>query len=369
MTSVLATLALRFATHPENLATEALLHVLQQSSAARQAFSALLRDFAPELSAGGFTFRSQAADAEQTIPDLVALDSEGCERAYVENKFWAGLTDAQPTAYLRRGTGTTAPVLFIAPALRLATLWPELLARCARDGLGIREDRLDGDRRRAIVGHGQVLAAVSWRYVVQHMLQAAHADGDVAAGADLVQLSGLCDVMDSTAFLPLQSEELTGNTGTRVVQFCDLVDDVVAALLRERIASKDRLRATGSKGWYGHYFRLHGFGCLLAFSAPRWSQLGITPIWLRVVGPEWDPDPAVAAALIAGLPSTSRALNSDDGLLVPVVLDPGKDRDDLLRQAVRLVAEVATVLSTLPTAGATSNAQPPELVDQSTLTP
>ena len=47
---------------------------------------------------------------------------------------------------------------------------------------------------------------------------------------NLVQLQGLCEQMDSSAFLPLQSEELTSNTSRRLLQYCDIVDNVIDRL-------------------------------------------------------------------------------------------------------------------------------------------
>ena len=110
----------------ENLATEALCFILNQSAAARRGFIEVLERVIGR-SLPDLVFYTQAADSDGTIPDLVGRDSSGRPVFYVESKFWAGLTDSQPVGYLRRlqhesGLG----LIVLAPANRLVTLWPSL---------------------------------------------------------------------------------------------------------------------------------------------------------------------------------------------------------------------------------------------------
>ena len=51
----------------------------------------------------------------------------------IEAKFWAGLTDNQPIAYLERlPSNTPSALLFIAPTARLEILWNELRRTVAK---------------------------------------------------------------------------------------------------------------------------------------------------------------------------------------------------------------------------------------------
>ena len=94
-------LALRFSSHPENLATEALLYLLNKSRDAKGLFAGYLsghgQDFPPIT-----RFNSQVSSDDNTIPDLVATDMAGNNIFIVENKFWAGLTENQPISYLKQ---------------------------------------------------------------------------------------------------------------------------------------------------------------------------------------------------------------------------------------------------------------------------
>ena len=92
-------LALRFSSHPENLATEALLYLLNNSRDANGLFSGYLsgcgQDFPPVT-----RFSSQVSSDDNTVPDLVATDIAGNKIFIVENKFWAELTPNQSVGYL-----------------------------------------------------------------------------------------------------------------------------------------------------------------------------------------------------------------------------------------------------------------------------
>jgi hypothetical protein len=77
-------------------------------------------------------YRSQVTDVETGQPDVVGTDPAGADQLVIEAKFWAGLTEKQPGGYVERlGVGKPGVVLVVAPAARLLTLWPELLANLA----------------------------------------------------------------------------------------------------------------------------------------------------------------------------------------------------------------------------------------------
>ena len=71
----------------------------------------------------------------ETRPDLVGLDrTMGKECVLIEAKFWAGLTDRQPKAYLDRLDPGKA-LLFVAPGIED----PHALVRVALSLAGVEE--------------------------------------------------------------------------------------------------------------------------------------------------------------------------------------------------------------------------------------
>lgn len=120
--TLLAKLAPLFGTQTENLAVEALGHILSGSEAARRALAEVLKsggaDVGPIARVG-----TQSVGEKKERPDLVGFDVDGTQRALIEAKFWAGLTGKQPLGYLERlakvcGSGPSV-LLFVAPEARM----------------------------------------------------------------------------------------------------------------------------------------------------------------------------------------------------------------------------------------------------------
>ena len=115
----------------EDIATEALAYILNESSASRQALDSLLRD-------GGVNVppitgvKTQVNGPRGIRVDLVC-NSDGNQRppVLIEVKFSATLTRNQPNNYLQwlLDNGNESVLLFIAPEARIKLLWPELKGR------------------------------------------------------------------------------------------------------------------------------------------------------------------------------------------------------------------------------------------------
>ena len=103
--------------------------ILQQSEAARKALEDMVRTGGARI--GTLTrFETEVSGEEGERVDLVCFDRNGTKRLLIEAKFWAGLTDNQPNTYIDGlpEHGHSA-LLFVAPAQRIETLWPELCRR------------------------------------------------------------------------------------------------------------------------------------------------------------------------------------------------------------------------------------------------
>ena len=140
--SVLAHVVLKGSLPGEPAATQALAHILNASSDLARGFLGMLRQAEIEFEPGHI---QAELGHEDSRPDLTIHDDHGHVRAFVENKFWAGLTDAQPVSYLGDlPEDLPAALLFIVPQQRVTTVWNELKLRCSdaelewQDGSGTR---------------------------------------------------------------------------------------------------------------------------------------------------------------------------------------------------------------------------------------
>src|SRR5262245_9928347 len=135
MNTLLGYLATQLASHPENLATEALGYILRGSSIARDGVRDLLAHSGMHIPRD-LTYLNQVGGEDQAQPDIEGRDSDGQARLVIEAKCWAGLTAHQPITYLGRVPAADGVLLFVAPAAREAFLWGELIRRCNEADIG-----------------------------------------------------------------------------------------------------------------------------------------------------------------------------------------------------------------------------------------
>jgi hypothetical protein len=217
----------------------------------------------------------------------VGYDGDGDQIVVMEAKFWAGLTDNQPVQYVERlPDEKPALLLFLAPATRLRTLWPELRRRMMEGGRSLGADRwITSDLVHAAINDRHWLALTSWSSSLRVVKGELEGAGEHENATDVRQLQGLCARMDSEAFLPLTGQDLASTGGRRILDFCRLIDDGVSTLRHKGLVSTKGLRATGGSGFYTRYITLVGIGCALGLYSDLWSRRAETPIWLKVWGP------------------------------------------------------------------------------------
>jgi hypothetical protein len=343
--SLFGHLALKFGSQPENLATEALGYVLGKSSRARRGFLASFREGAPAIT-DDLRFETQHASEAQGRPDLAGVDERGDLRVLVEAKFWAGFTEQQPVGYLDQ-LPAGGVLVVICPNARLVPVWRELLGRVTAANREYQEKVAPGEVGHVVVG-GKHLLLQSWRRALNAIRL--ELSGEPELLADVAQLDGLCARMDSEAFIPLTSEELTSKIYRRVHEFGSIVDDLAVTAIAEGIMSKKGARATAANGWYGRYGRLCGAFVLLHASTHKWTQLGSSPLWLTVFGSNWTSDPTPARKLLASYEAANPGSVHQDHkgyatvmLRVPV----GAERVDVIMSALDQLRQIGELVAPL----------------------
>ena len=217
-------------TQRENVANEALCHILSSSEAARLALEELLRDGGANV--GSIARVSSQVDLGQKIPDLEAFDEHDDRRVLIEGKFWAELTKNQPVEYLKTlPEDRPATLLFVAPSSRSESLWPELRRRVQEEGVEWgAETKKSAEVKSAATGGERRLMLTSWKALLRR-LEARAPDGETKA--DIRQLRGLTKRMDTEAFPPLQPDELGPEFARRLLGLNRLIDDATQRARRE----------------------------------------------------------------------------------------------------------------------------------------
>ena len=350
--SLLAHLAGALSNQTEVVATKSLAYILGRSEAARSALVALLRTGGADVGALEQVADEVAGEEGERV-DLVASDRAGSERVLIEAKFWAGLTDNQPGTYLQRlpNDGRPAVLLFVAPELRLRTLWPHVTDRATAAGFRLDADAEAGGIRSAtIAGSDRHLMLTSWRALLDAIASRANVDGDSLTAEDVRQLAALCDRQDTDAFVPLRGDELSPEMPRRLRDLRRLIDDAVAVALREGFGNKRGLATTATREGYGTYLRLGSdsagvwAGCWFGVHNELWLAHG-DPLWIRFYkfkdGSEDDlPIEEIERRL------GSRDVERHDGALpLPLKLPTGKEYGEALDAVVDRLREAAQALA------------------------
>jgi hypothetical protein len=284
--SLLAHLSKNFAPHPENIATEALGHILNNSRPAREGIHTM---FAGIGLSSDITFRTQQSEQDsQSRPDITGMDNEGRTVFLIEAKFWAGLTENQPTTYIGLLEAEVPSVLcFVVPEQRGPSLWPEVCKRAADSGYPAKAN-YTGEFRRTQIGPKKYLAMVSWGYLLNVLENRASASGDTLTVSDISQLRGLCAQQESEGFLPLRSAELGPEIPNRILGLGKVVDQVIESLVQEGYATIQGFRASDRHTGHRRYFNtvpallaIEGEGLQLEYNHELWA-IHESPIWLGV---------------------------------------------------------------------------------------
>ena len=286
--SLLAYLAYKFGGQTETIATEALGYILSRSTTARNALRDLIGNGGVDVGPIARVQTEVIGDKMERV-DLSAYNDAGEERVLIEAKFWAGLTGNQPSEYLKRLPNDDEPaaLLFVAPKMRLETLWPHIRGRAEGDGFALVDGSETGDlRTAAVAGSNRFLMLTSWRRILGDMLSHA-SQGSVC---DILQLNGLCEQQDSIAFLPIKAIEFGPEFPRRMLNLQQLIDDATERLKQAGRASTDGLLVAARPTGYGRYIALGNkkaniwAGAWLGVDYNLWASRTESPLWIKFYG-------------------------------------------------------------------------------------
>lgn len=280
--SLLAHLYSRIRGSQEDVATMALQYLISQAAPLNEGFTALVSsalgvDFGSRLQ-----YACQSVGDNQERPDMVGTDDMGKEVLLCEMKFYAGLTQNQPSTYLDRlveenGKG----LVFVCPKARQTSLWAKLISLC--EGRQIEEVNA-----RCVSVDGIRMGILTWADVVDVLKQRAAAMGKYQE--DVYQLEGYCAQMDSDAFIPFAPEELSAESAKKIQRLYDVVDEVTNLICSDtKYNAKTKGNASAYKTGYERKVTIDGFSLSLVYDRDLWKSNSSveTPFWVSVNGVEW----------------------------------------------------------------------------------
>lgn len=322
----------------EDVATDALAFILAHSSPARAAFAQFLNPGAPDTPAIANVRTQYTISAHGAAPDMACLDHDGNILAFVESKFWAGLTHNQPVAYWNAlPAATPATLLFLAPAYRIhpGGLWSELAGRLEQSGHPLADPVHLSDYTTTAPAQNasqRRLMVTSWKTLLGHLQQSALEQSDWQALFEITQLQGLA------------SSVITGSNPSREDNLKSLVTRAVEQMVQAGWANTDGLSVGRGLGFRGRYLRLAGvYYCWFGIYYDEIRSSG-RPLWLAFLV---DPDTAAQvrcrlAARTLDEPIEWETLYNRPS--IPIVIPPGGDNDAALNSIVARLTQIAQLI-------------------------
>ena len=252
--------------HQEDVASAALLYVIQADGDARRAVVAGIARGAG-LAVGTdlpedlfFTGQDHGGDGR---PDIVGADDRGRARMVIEAKVDAGFRPRQIARYSTRLVpGLPSLLVVLAPERRLPRLVAEAAGQLAAEGTVTTER---GPLTWQTSDRSLTLAGFSW-------LAALEAMENVTSSPDLGQLRGYYDYLETAAFLPFAAADLARVNG-RLMQSVASVAQNVAA----EFPGGGNIHDWSSAGRMLH---LHGRTAWFGVWVEAWARREDTPYWL-----------------------------------------------------------------------------------------
>ncbi len=258
----------------EPVATETLLHLLRYSEGARAALGDLVKEVATDVPGGLLWSKEVRGDGDIARPDLIGADPLGA-RLILEAKFDAPLTPAQlDRTYLDRlQAGRPGLLLWIAPASRLPSLWPQLLAGPAgQDRPAIDPDHQQCQVLSHEIGDGRVLALATWETLLRRL---GRGISEPAQRGDFEQLQDLVRRQLRRDWVPLRPGQLEAVTPQ---QLSGLMGMLVEAPWSDHADVRRHEARTG--GYARNITSVSGSQVWVGLLLEMWAEHGVSPIWL-----------------------------------------------------------------------------------------
>jgi len=282
MKSILSDVVSRYSRHTENICSDSLALVINESLVMQDSFRNYINgrtNGMVHLSDTIEVVTQATSKNDSAIPDLHIIDKSD-KVHLIEAKFWAGLTEHQPNGYINRIASKGGSLAFLVPERRINSLRAELKIR-----ISALYTLIDIDNQLLLVNDNIVIYLISWNDLIDQLWTSATHNNDQESIFNLYQLRGLIQKLDSEGFIPFESELFTPMAGKQRDQLIDLVDAVVDGL--DYLDTKKLSYGVG-KYSYQRYFKIYGkYGGYMLYSSELWMKHQETPLFFCIAAKEW----------------------------------------------------------------------------------
>ncbi len=263
----------------EDIASEGLTYILQNSPESRKVINQIIKNNT-DLNFPDLVFQTQDIGENKERPDISGKDEDGNEILIIEAKFWASLTDNQPNQYLKRLKNNSV-LIFLVPNLRTRTVFEEVKNRMLNEFQNI---EFDVENLKLLIKKSNTHVIVkSWNEILNSIKIRIEQTNNINLLSDLNQIIGLCDVIDKNAFQPITDEDLSPKIPKNINSYYEIVDKVVDELKnRDSNFSTKGLIRTAQRYGYHRYFSTDDLILNFSLKLDLWEKCADTPFWFGI---------------------------------------------------------------------------------------
>lgn len=278
MESILGKFFNRIRGSQEDIASEGLVHILKRSNAARDQINNLVASNCG-VKIENLNYSTQNTGENLERPDISGFDKDGNEVIIFEAKFWASLTENQPIEYLKR-LKENGVLIFICPELRNTNLFKKLQLKLNTAQLEFTTNVTSNYLK--LKNENQHLLVITWNQIIEYIKHGLIKENNEILLADLLQIKGFCDVIDSESFLPLADQDLSPKLGQRITSYYNLIDKTADELIANYGFNKDGLKATPQRHGYTRYIKKNNLAYFIELNFEYWAKHQDTPFWFGI---------------------------------------------------------------------------------------
>lgn len=348
MKSLLGNFYSRIRGAQEDIASESLVYILNQSLESRNVIHRWIKKVT-SLNLTDLYYQTQTVGENNERPDISGMDESGKEVLLIEAKFWAALTQNQPNAYLKR-LGKNTVLLFLVPSLRTRIIFDEVKFRISEN-----EQKLDTDNESLTIripDTNQFVIVKSWHELLISIKSSVEPTQNIPLLSDINQIIGLCDEIDNNAFQPIRDIDLAPDIPKRINSYYDVIDKVVDELKARNVGfSTKGLLKTPQRYGYHRFFGTHDWGLNLALKLDLWEKYADTPFWFSVSkqeGKRWVSSPEINERLKSiAIQLTTKTASPSRSSSVFIALTPTlyETEDVLIRKLADQIEEILKSLT------------------------
>lgn len=266
----------------EDIASESLAYILQESIESRKVINQIIKadtslDF-PDL-----IYKTQTTGKNLERPDISGKSEKGEEKLIIEAKFWASLTENQPNGYLKR-LRENSVLIFLVPNLRKRAVFEEVLNRVHSKNRENGSIQVTAENLKiTLTKKRKVVLVKSWHEVLQSIKAKLEEKNEIRLLSDLNQIIGLCEMIDQNAFSPITDDDLSPKIPKNINSYYKIVDKVVDELKirNTKITTKGLIKSPQRFG-YHRYFATDLLGMNFSLKLDLWEKVVQTPFWLGI---------------------------------------------------------------------------------------